>query len=78
MLEKDFQYYKDNQDKLLEQYDGKYIVIVNQDVVGRYDDEDVAYFDAEEKYGPGKFFLIKCEPGNESYTPRFHSRVVFS
>jgi len=77
-LEKDFQFYKENQDKLLKKYAGKFIVIVNQEVVDCYDNEETAYFESEKKFGLGNFFIIKCEPGNKSYTYRFHTRAIFS
>lgn len=68
MLEKEFQYYLDNQDDLVKKYNGKYLVIKDTSVVGVYDDEDVAYFDAVEKYGLGNFILQLCTPGEEAYT----------
>lgn len=78
MLEKEFKYYKDNQEQLVKEYLNKFIVIVGNEVVGNFDDEDKAYFECEAKYGLGNFFIIKCEPGEESYTTTFHSRVILT
>ena len=36
MLEKNFKYYLDNQNKLLPLYNGEFIVIVDSKVVGAY------------------------------------------
>ena len=38
MLDKEFQYYLDNQSNLVKKYDGRYIMIVSEKVVGDYDD----------------------------------------
>lgn len=76
-LEKEFEFYKANQDQLVRQYEGKYIVIVNESVVGDYDTEIEAYEASKQDYAPGSFLIQKCLPGNESYTQTFHSRVVF-
>lgn len=78
MLEIEFQYYLDNQDKLVEKYDGKVLVIVGKDVVGVYDDESTAYFKSIKKYKIGTFLIQKCTAGTQSYTQTFHSRVIFA
>lgn len=71
-----FQWYLDNQSKLVEQYNGKYLVIKDNQVAGAYNDENTAYFEAESKYGLGNFIIQLCTPGEEAYTvnmytPRF-------
>lgn len=78
MLEKEFQYYLDNQKELAKKYNGKFIVIVGNEVIGNYDKEPEAYFETEKKHKPGTFLIQYCEPGTESYTQTFHSRVVFA
>lgn len=67
-LEKLFQWYLDNQLELVEKYNGKYLVIKDNQVVDTYDDENTAYFEAEAKYGLGNFILQLCTPGEEAYT----------
>jgi hypothetical protein len=78
MLEKEFEYYLSNQNKLLETYSGKHIVIKNQKVIGSYESESEAYFKTEKTEELGTFLIQLCEPGEESYTETFHSRVSFS
>jgi len=63
-----FDYYLEHQDELVEEYNGKYLVICNNSVVGSFDDEDTAYFHAVEKYGLGNFIIQLCTPGDEAYT----------
>ena len=77
MLEKEFNYFIDNQDKLVNLYNGKYLVIKGETVVGVFNTEIEAYLDAVNKFGLGNFLIQKCAPGKEAYTQTFHSRVAF-
>lgn len=77
-LEELFNYYLNHQDDLVEEYNGKYIVIVNNEVVNAYDTEIDAYFDAESKYGLGNFLIQYCSKGDEAYTQTFTTRVTFA
>lgn len=74
-LKEMFQFYLDNQEELVKKYNGKTLVIKDNAVVGSYDSEEEAYFDAEQKYGLGNFLLQKCSEGDKDYTATFHSRV---
>ena len=78
MLEKEFKYYLDNQKKLVKKYNGKFIVIVGEEVVGSYDSEETAYFDSLKNYKEGTFLIQLCEPGEDSYSQSYHSRVFFN
>lgn len=77
MLEKEFKYYLDNQKELVEKYEGKYLVIVGEKVVGVYKSDEEAYFESEKKFEAGTFLIQFCEAGDSSYTQSFHSRVSF-
>ena len=78
MLEQEFQYYLENQQTLVDKYNGKTLVIIGQEVVGIYDTEAEAYFKSIKKYKPGTFLVQVCSPGSDSYTQTFHSRVIFA
>lgn len=78
MLEKEFKYYLNNQDELVKQYNGKFIVIKNQTVIGYYDTEMDSYNETLKEHKLGTFLIQHCLPGEESHTATFHSRVVFS
>jgi len=77
-LEKEFNFYIKNQDELVKKYNGKYVVIKGEEVLGSYD----SYNDALEKTVPnhklGTFLIQLCEPGKDSYTLTFHSNVTFT
>lgn len=76
-LEKEFQYYLDHQDELVKQYNGRFIVINDGQVRGAYDNELEAVNEASKEFKLGTFLVQKCEPGAESYTQTYHSRVTF-
>ena len=79
MLDKEFQYYLDHQNELLEKYNSRFIVIVDEKVVGDYDNFEQAFLQSiEKKYELGTFLIQECTPGNEAYTQIFHSRAIFA
>ncbi len=77
-LEKEFKYYLDNQDELVKKYNGKVIVIKNCTVIGEYDSELEAIQETSKKEEFGTFLVQKCEPGIDSYTQMYNSRVTFA
>lgn len=77
-LKSEFQYYLDHQDELVEKYNGKVLVIKGQKVIGVYDSDLQAVEQTIKEYPLGTFLVQKCEPGQESYTQTFHSRVAFA
>lgn len=76
-LEKEFEYYINHQDELVEKYRGKFIVIKDNEVLGAFDSDLEAIKETTKKHELGTFMVQKCEPGKESYTQTFHSRVAF-
>lgn len=76
-LEKEFKYYLNHQDQLVEKYNGKFIVIKDCKLIGAFDSELEAINKTAEMYEVGTFLVQKCEPGSESYTQTYHSRVAF-
>ena len=78
MLDKEFKYYLDNQDKLVEKYNGRYLVIVGEEVVGDYGSHLEAVLESKKKYKMGTFLTQLCTPGDEAYTVRFYSPIVFA
>ncbi|MDR0829440.1 MAG: hypothetical protein LBN95_04930 [Prevotellaceae bacterium] len=79
MLQKEFQYYLDNQNELVKKYNNRVIVVSDNHVIGDYDNDRQALFESiENGYKPGTFLIQKCSPGNKDYTLTFHSRVAFA
>lgn len=75
-LKKEFEYYLANQKELVRKYDGRFIVIKNQKVIGNYGSEPEAYIEAQKQNELGTFLIQKCTSGKDSYTQTFHSRVL--
>ena len=63
---------------MVENYDGKFIVIKDCSVIGVYDSELDAVEKSAEEHELGTFLVQKCESGSESYTQTYHSRVMFA
>jgi hypothetical protein len=77
-LKKEFEYYLANQDDLVKRFNGRFVVIRDQKVVGDYADQLSAITEAQKTYALGTFLVQKVEPGNAAYTQTFHSRVAFA
>lgn len=77
-LEKEFQYYLDHQDELVEKYNGKFIVVKHGSVIGVFDSELEAVKETSKQHELGTFLVQICEPGTASYTQTYHSRVLFA
>ncbi len=65
MLEKEYKYYKDNQDKFLNLYRNKFIVIKNDEVIASYDDLGTAYNETIKEHELGTFMIHQCLPREE-------------
>lgn len=78
MLEREFEYYIQNQDRLVKKYPGKHLVIIGEEIVGVYDDFEAALSETLKDHEIGTFLIQLCEPGDGSYTQSFHSRVTFA
>jgi len=76
-LEKEFSYYKAHQDELVRLHENKFLIIVGEKVIAAHDSELEAYESAKQTYKLGSFLIQHCQPGEESYTQTFHSRVAF-
>ena len=59
MLDKEFQYFMEHQQELASKYDGKYIVIVGNRVVGVYATNEEAYEESLKNYKLGESFSYK-------------------
>ena len=77
-LEKEFKFYLDHHDEMVEKYDGKVIVIKDGDVLGTYDSELAAVTETRKTYDLGTFLVQRVSPGNADISQTFHSRVAFS
>jgi len=77
MLKDEFEFYLGNQKELADKYNGKFLVIKNQKIIGVYDSELEAIQETSKTEQLGTFLVQKCEYGDSSTTQTFHSRVSF-
>ena len=76
-LEKEFEYYLKNQEQFVKQYNGRVLVIKDCAVIGVYDSDQEAIEETTKEHELGTFLVQLCEPGADSVTQTFNSRVVF-
>jgi len=77
ILQQEFEFYLAHQDELVKKYDGKYIVLKGQKVIGVFDDELSAVTETQKSHELGTFLVQLAEPGNSAYSQTFHSRAAF-
>lgn len=75
MLKKEFEYFLAHQKEFVGKYEGKFLVIKGQKVLGSYDTEIQAVEETSKTEEIGTFLVQKCERGDSSFTQSFHSRV---
>ncbi|MGC2192690.1 MAG: hypothetical protein WA751_10185 [Candidatus Dormiibacterota bacterium] len=75
-LEAEFRYYREHQDELVREHNGKFVVIQGSEVLGVYDTYEQAYAATIQDHSLGTFLIQHVEPGEGSYTQTFHSRVA--
>ena len=77
-LKAEFEYYLQNQEQLVREYNGKVIVIKDRKVIGSYKTRDEAIREASKEHELGTFLVQNVAPGPDAYSQSFHSRVIFT
>ena len=75
-LREAFQHYLLHQDEMVEKYDGKYIVIKDNQIVGVHDSDFAAVTETQKVHALGTFLVQKVSTGDTNYSQTFHSGVV--
>ncbi len=75
-LEREFNYFLEHQEELVKKYNGRYLVIVEEEVKGDFLTLKNAYEFAIKQFQLGTFLLQKCTPGEEAYTQTYRNRRV--
>ena len=73
-LKRDFDYFRENQDALVEQYNGRVIVIKDRVVLGAYDSTFEAVMETQKHHELGTFLVQAVKPGKEAYTVTYYGR----
>jgi len=72
-LKKNLDWYIAKQQELSAKYNGKVLLIVDQNLVEAFDSMEAAYGAAVKSYAPGTFTLQPCSPDSNSYTLTLYS-----
>jgi hypothetical protein len=72
-LKRDLEWYIANQQELSGKYNGKILLIMNQNLIGVFDSMQDAYTTAIKTYALGTFTLQPCSPDADSYTLTLYS-----
>ncbi len=75
-LDHEFRFYLDNQNAMVEKYDGKVVAIKGGVVLGVYDSYLIALTETAKDYEEGTFLLQRVSEGEKDYATTFHSRVA--
>lgn len=75
-LQREFEYYKENQDHLVAEYNGKVIVLKEGKVIGVFDTELEAVLATEKEHKLGSFFVQQVSPGPEAYTLTVYNHLL--
>lgn len=79
MLKDEFRFFKENHDKLLEEYPDKYLVIKDGKVLFAENSTEAAIKNAVDAgLELGTFLVQYCSEGDSAYTQTFHSNVIFA
>ena len=76
-LEKEFDFFVNNQKKLVKKYKGKYLAIKNNEVLGAYNSLSEAVKKTVKHEDIGTFLIQKCDPSKKVYSQTYYSRVEF-
>jgi hypothetical protein len=72
-----FKWYLKHQDELVEQYNGKHLLLYGKKVCGAFDSAGEALTAGRRNYTPGKFIIQRCSPGEQDtviHMPNFFIR----
>ena len=74
-LLREFEYYIEHQAEMVERYDGRVIVLKNNEVIGDYATVPEAVHTTSKEHPMGTFLVQRVSEGSEDYTVRIGSGV---
>jgi hypothetical protein len=76
MFQQELDFFKENQQNLVAQFEGKILVIKGNQVLGAYNNMIEAYKEAIKIFKPGSFMIQPCINGPEAYTVTISSSGI--
>lgn len=78
MLEKEYEFFSKNMADLYKQYGHKFLVIKDNQIIGAYDNEDVALKTTLKKEKLGTFLVQECVESPKASAHHFQGNVSFN
>ncbi len=75
MLEKEYNYFNIHRNEFIDKFKGKFIVIMNESVLGTYNTMEEAISVTTKTHKIGSFLIQECIP-EEQNIQHFHTRVA--
>lgn len=75
-LLREYRWYRANQEELVNRYLGRYLVIVNETIIGDYSSVGVAYRTTSKVQEPGTFLIQFCKPKSEERPVIIRNHVI--
>lgn len=76
-LQKEFDYYVKNREEFVKDYEGKYLAIKGEQILGVYDAQSEAIKETMQKHELGTFMVHLVKPDeDDDIKATFHSRVA--
>ena len=75
LLKREFEFYLEHQAEMVEKYDGRVIVLKNNQVIGDYDSYPEAVHTTRKEHPMGTFLVQRVSEGSKDYTVRIGSGV---
>ncbi len=76
MFGEELNFFIANQERLVQEHRGKFVVLKGQKILGIYPDAISAYVETQKEHEPGSFMIQPCEPGPEAYTVTITSTAL--
>lgn len=77
MLKDDFEYYTANQEEIVKEHLGEFVVIKDSAVIGYFKEETEA-FESMKNHKLGTFLVKKCQPPGADTVTYYNNRVAFA
>ena len=79
MCDLNYRYFVSHLDELCQKYEGKYLAIKNEEVIGDYSSFDEAFCETEKVEELGTFLIQYCSKDQSAFVNNFYSNnVVFA
>lgn len=79
MCDLNYKYFTSHLDELCKKYEGRYLAIKDEKVIGNYSSFDEAFCETEKKEELGTFLIQYCSKNQDTFVNHFYSNnVVFA